>query len=233
MLLVWAVVVDLTDPAPPVALALAEQVASLFHAPRPGPAAPGRAGEQGECDRVGGSEMEGVVCPVELDCRAQAEVQALGVGVQLAVLEDHRHLPSSEVGRRVEDLVHGHLAGEALNQADDAGAVVWLCVLDDAAIVDRHEVRDHHHPGRRREDGIQEVGPVPVALVHLVPLVRMDLPAATLVRIQDPAEHGRVIESRQAEPVDAAVDTDQGRGAAVPDQSVGADRQIAVNTLRG
>ncbi len=129
--------------------------------------------------------------------------------------------------------MHGHLAGEALHQADDAGAVVRLGVLDNAAVVDRHEVGDHHHPGRRREHGVQEVGPVAVSLVDLVPLVGMDLPAATLVGVEDPAEDRRVVEPRQTEPVDAAVDTDQGRRAAVADQPVGADRQIAVHALRG
>ena len=154
-----------------------------------------------------------------------------GVRVDVAVLHVERYRRPGEPRPGIEDLVHGHLAGEALDQADHARTVVRPGVLDDAAFVDRHEIRDHHDSSAGGEHGVEEVGPVPISLMDLVGLVGMDLPAAALPRVEDPAEERVVVEARQAEPVDAAVHPHQRRRAAVADQAIGPDRQIPVDPL--
>ena len=143
---------------------------------------------QRERDGFGGVELEGVVCSVKLERRAEAQVQAVGIGMQLPVLDDHGDRPAGVVRRGIEDVMHRHLAGEALDEADDARVVVRLGMLDDAALIDRHEVGDDDDPGARGEDGVEEVRPVAVDLMHLVPLVGVDLPAPALLGVEDPAE---------------------------------------------
>ena len=55
-----------------------------------------------------------------------------------------------------------------------------------------------------------------------------DLPEAASPIVKQAAEEAGTVESRQGAPVDAAVDTDKGDRATVPDDAVIPDREIAV-----
>src|ERR1019366_7108235 len=112
--LVGAVVVDLADPSPPVALTVTQRSTGSLDAPRSCPAGPGHPRVQCERDSVGRANVKAVVGSVQLDGRAQTEMELLGIGVELAVINAERHRQASEPWGGIEDVVHGHLAGEGL-----------------------------------------------------------------------------------------------------------------------
>ena len=216
------------DPLPPVASRGPEQLVRPFDRPRFRAAASGPATSQGERGRLAGPQREGRVARTEIDGRRQAQAETAGVGMHVPVgLHGQGHVLTSESGSGIVYVSHAHMAGQALDVPDDAGFVTKASLRLDVPLVDGHVVGERDYPCAGREDGVEEVGAVAVMLPGAECHSRADLPATSAGRIEDAAEHRVTVEARKAEKVDAAVETHERGAAAVADQPVPLDGQIA------
>ncbi len=159
----------------------------------------------------------------------------LDVGVEYllaAGARRERRVATSVVGGGHDVVRHGDPACEAVDQPHQAWPAV-LVAVGVRALYDRHEVGDGDHAGVGSEGGLQDVAAVAIALGHAVGRPRREPPVAALARVEDAAEQRAVVEAREAQPIDAAVDPDERRAAAVSDEAVGADGEIALAALQG
>ena len=192
MHLVRAVVVHLTDPAPPVALALPEQLTRSLDAPRLGTAGAGRAGVERERRRLGGPEDERVVGAVELDRRAHdrdgasrasawmwpfSTLSVTGVRANPGAGSKTWCMVISPARHSTRRITRGRLCGLAC----------WTTLRSSTGM--KSVTTTTPVPGR--EDGVEEVGPVAIALMDLVGLVGMELPAPTLAPHRGSGRTGR------------------------------------------
>ena len=102
---------------------------------------------------------------------------------------------------------------------------------DPPAVAERHRVRHAHAPLGGGEGRLEDVRIVEVAPLGLERGGRLEPERAAALGVQDPREHRRRVEVRQAEPVDRAVPGDQRGGPPVADERVLADRGVAVDAL--
>ena len=105
-----------------------------------------------------------------------------------------------------------------------------------ATRADRHEVDHRHHPVGRGELGLEHHGVTPVPAPHrdrLAPCCRLGRhqPAAMVLVAEQGREHRRLVEGGQAQPVDRAVQPDQGGGLGVTDEGVLLDGQGHRNSM--
>src|SRR6185437_3745093 len=81
-------------------------------------------------------------------------------------------------------------------------------------------------PFRRREHGLQDEGGATIGSLDLRRrALRRDQPASVLRATEKGGEAGRRVESRQAEPVDGAVPSDERRGLTIADERIVLDRE--------
>ncbi len=94
------------------------------------------------------------------------------------------------------------------------------------AVADRHDVEDAHPSGRGGPDGLQRERVADVAARHDLGggVLRRELPPSVVGCAEHGREAGWRVETWQAEPVDAAVVRDEGRGMQVPDEGVALQR---------
>ena len=218
------------DPLPPEVLGLAQEAAAGLNL--------------GEADAAGGELVAGqskrhrvarVYCELlaqrrDGDRAREAVVVAVNrvVGVGAPGLHDQRVGLTPVVGPRVERLPEPDRPCQAGDDAHDAGVPVRPCVLGDVMGIHGHQVRDDGHAPARSEDGAEDVALVGVALPRVERLRGGDLPGAPALVVQDARQEARAVEARQAAPVDAAVGADQRQRAAVADDAVVGQWQVAV-----
>ena len=164
-----------------------------------------------------------VVDGVEIDRRREMQHQIVGLETESAlVLDDDgvRLAPVIEPRRNRHAELHG--AAHAGDPTDDPRAMVGI-----VRARDRHEVLDLGDAVLAQEAGDEHVG------VGEVELPRGDLsvdgfhgPGTAAAGVEQRTEHTRRVEPRTAEPVDPPVDSHDGRGTQVPDDTVVGDRQI-------
>src|ERR1019366_7567850 len=163
--------------------------------------------------------------------RHDAEMESVGVAVETPALGLEPGGRAPVVGPGSDPVLHAHAAGQAVDDADDPRAAVRTRVEADGLLVAGHEVADLDPAGGRGEDGPQDVGAVVVALLGPVRAPRPELPVPTIARVEDATEERWRVETRQAAPIDAAVDTNQRGAAAVADQPVGPDGEVTAGTV--
>ncbi len=113
-------------------------------------------------------------------------------------------------------------------RADQLPAPGGRIVTQNGPGAQRQRVGDRHQPGRAPQLGDEDRGIRLVVLTSLEQLVGRDREGATSLVVEQAAEQRLGVEARQAEPWDAAVETNQRRCRPVTDQRHVLERQIAV-----
>ena len=111
------------------------------------------------------------------------------------------------------------------------------CARAPASARSRRLSRQRHRVGHadaalgRGEGRLEHVRALEVAALGLEGGGRLEAERAAALGVEDPREHRRRVDVRQAEPVDRAVPGDQRGGPAVADERVLANRRVAVDAL--